>query len=115
MGRASGVSRRRKKKFNYNKNLKKLHKKLITLPKVRCKQIKEAWDTSKSYTRNMVEMGLSDDPNKTIGLREKKPMIRMPTLLFWRFPSFPSFCMASAFTFLHFQVTPSISFPYFCF
>ncbi|KAF8792655.1 Nucleolar protein 16 like protein [Argiope bruennichi] len=70
MGKASGVSRRRRKKYNYNRNLKKLHKKQITLPKVKCKQIKEAWDSSKSYVRNMEDMGLSDDPNKTIGIRE---------------------------------------------
>ncbi|XP_055939540.1 nucleolar protein 16-like [Argiope bruennichi] len=72
MGKASGVSRRRRKKYNYNRNLKKLHKKQITLPKVKCKQIKEAWDSSKSYVRNMEDMGLSDDPNKTIGIRENK-------------------------------------------
>ncbi|KFM75096.1 Nucleolar protein 16, partial [Stegodyphus mimosarum] len=72
MGKASGVSRRRKKKYNYNRNLKKLHKKLITLPKVKCKQLQNAWDPTKSYLRNMKDMGLSDDPNKTITSIKKK-------------------------------------------
>ncbi|KAG8194924.1 hypothetical protein JTE90_021385 [Oedothorax gibbosus] len=84
MGKASGVSRRRKKKFDYNKNLKKLHKKQLTLPNVRCKQLKEAWNSKKSYRKNMEEMGLAADPNKSMPIRdfneEKKKPVKMEVI-----------------------------------
>lgn len=80
MGKASGVSRRRKKKFNYNRNVKKLHKKLLSLPKIKCGQLEKAWDSKKSYLRNMIEIGLSSDPNKTVGKKKKKKAEKMEVI-----------------------------------
>ncbi|XP_015926594.1 nucleolar protein 16 [Parasteatoda tepidariorum] len=77
MGKASGVSRRRKKRYNYKRNVKRLHQKLITMPKVKCKQLQEAWDGKKSYYKNMEEFGLSEDPNKTIGTKVKRKAKKM--------------------------------------
>ncbi|XP_067131400.1 nucleolar protein 16 [Centruroides vittatus] len=75
MGKARGVSRRRRKKYNYNVNKKRLHKKLLKLPDIECSQIRRAWDNKKSILNNMQEMGLSADPNKTLKVPSAKELL----------------------------------------
>ncbi|XP_072178051.1 nucleolar protein 16-like isoform X1 [Diadema setosum] len=57
---------RQRRKFNYNANRRKLWKKRNKLPAIECQPIKEAWDKRKSVNANMLAMGLSSNPNKTL-------------------------------------------------
>lgn len=43
-----------------------MHRKQTNTGDVQCKVIKDAWDHKKSSFRNLREMGLTTDPNKTI-------------------------------------------------
>ncbi|XP_013859524.1 nucleolar protein 16 [Austrofundulus limnaeus] len=60
-------------KFDYNKNRKKLKKKLLKKrkPRIENAQIRNAWDDSKSTSRNLLDMGLSFDPNRTMPVKKK--------------------------------------------
>ncbi|KAK2173769.1 hypothetical protein NP493_850g01034 [Ridgeia piscesae] len=67
-----GKPRKVKKTFNYNKNRRKEWKKQKKLPKIGCKQMKDAWDERRTVEYNLQNMGLSADPNKTLAM--PKPM-----------------------------------------
>ncbi|XP_026748951.1 nucleolar protein 16 [Galleria mellonella] len=56
----------RKKKYLHKLNRKRMHRKQTNTGDVQCKVIKDAWDHKKSSFRNLREMGLTTDPNKTI-------------------------------------------------
>ncbi|XP_013191156.2 nucleolar protein 16 [Amyelois transitella] len=56
----------RKKKYLHKLNRKRMHKKQENTGEVLCKVIKESWDHRKSSYRNLRDMGLATDPNKTI-------------------------------------------------
>ncbi|XP_059049940.1 nucleolar protein 16 [Achroia grisella] len=56
----------RKKKYLHKLNRKRMHRNQTKTGEVQCKVIKEAWDHRKTSFRNLREMGLSIDPNKTI-------------------------------------------------
>ncbi|XP_061607188.1 nucleolar protein 16 [Phyllopteryx taeniolatus] len=76
MPKAKKTSRR--KKFDYKKDRKKLKKKFIKKanPKIENKQIREAWDPSKSTTRNLLDMGLAFDPNRSLPIK-KQSLLRL--------------------------------------
>ncbi|XP_051903173.1 nucleolar protein 16 isoform X1 [Hippocampus zosterae] len=59
--------------FNYNQNRKKLKKKFRKKanPRIENKQIREAWDPSKSLTRNLHDMGLVSDPNRILPIKKE--------------------------------------------
>lgn len=62
------------KSFDYNKDRKKNWKKAKRTPTIKCDEIKKAWDDTKSLKRNMLEMGLSADANKTLKIPKTKIM-----------------------------------------
>ncbi|KAG7217167.1 hypothetical protein INR49_027708 [Caranx melampygus] len=64
----------KRKKFDYNKNRKKLKKKFIKKcnPRIEDSQIRNAWDDRKSMARNLQEMGLAFDPNKSLPIKKQK-------------------------------------------
>ncbi|CAG2164234.1 unnamed protein product [Oppiella nova] len=71
MGKAKGVSRRRKaaksQRFVHKTKLKKQRNKMLKKNvKIECKSIRESWDQKKNMNANMTSMGLSLDPNKTL-------------------------------------------------
>lgn len=65
-------------KFDYNKDRKKGWKKAKGTPEIKCDEIKAAWDSTKSLKKNLAEMGISADPNKTLKLPKNK--FKMGTL-----------------------------------
>ncbi|KAF7249555.1 Nucleolar protein 16 [Varanus komodoensis] len=96
MPKAKGKNRRQK--YNYNVDRKKLnraaHKRAA--PRIKCSQIRHAWDRSKSVAQNLAEMGLAVDPNRAIpipkgiqqvmkmevdGQEPKKKHVRKPYVL----------------------------------
>ncbi|XP_054832774.1 nucleolar protein 16 [Eublepharis macularius] len=66
MPKAKGKSRRQK--YNYNVNRKKLNRafRKRATPRIKCSQIRRAWDRTKSVAQNLAEMGLAVDPNKAV-------------------------------------------------
>ncbi|KAG8128449.1 hypothetical protein E2320_015292, partial [Naja naja] len=60
--------KQRRKKYNYNVDRKKLNRafRKRSAPKIKCAQIRHAWDSTKSVSKNLAEMGLAVDPNKAI-------------------------------------------------
>ncbi|CAL1530975.1 unnamed protein product [Lymnaea stagnalis] len=63
---------KRHQKFNYNKDRKKNWKKAKGTPTIKCDEIKQAWDETKSVKQNLAEMGISADPNKTFKVPRTK-------------------------------------------
>ncbi|XP_066138259.1 nucleolar protein 16 [Euwallacea fornicatus] len=63
---------RRKKVFRHNVNRKRLRNKITNKGNIGCKEVKDAWDSKKSVQVNLATMGLSYDPNQTIGIPKKK-------------------------------------------
>ncbi|XP_056140369.1 nucleolar protein 16 [Lampris incognitus] len=63
----------RRKKFDYNKDRKKLRKqfKKKEAPRIENSQIRHAWDHNKSVFRNMQDMGLAVDPNRTLPIQKQ--------------------------------------------
>lgn len=72
------VKKHKKKKFNYNKNLKKAWKKQKAKKqaKVTDETLKAAWNAHKSIEYNYAELGLSSDPNKTLSIPRTKTIIQ---------------------------------------
>ncbi|KAK9888736.1 hypothetical protein WA026_000962 [Henosepilachna vigintioctopunctata] len=62
---------RRKKKFRYNVNRKRLRNKIHGVGNIKCKEISNEWENHKSVETNLKEMGLSYDPNKTIKIEKR--------------------------------------------
>ncbi|XP_012728868.2 nucleolar protein 16 [Fundulus heteroclitus] len=64
---------KRRKKFDYNTDRKKLKKKFIkkAKPRIEHAQIRNAWDDNKSTARNLQEMGLSLDPNRALPIKKQ--------------------------------------------
>jgi len=60
---------RRKQKFGYHINRKRLDIKLKKLPRINCDAVREAWDEKKSTSHNLLSMGLVADPNADSGFR----------------------------------------------
>lgn len=58
----------KKMRFDYNKDRKKLKKKFLkkSNPRIEHPQIRDAWDSKKSMARNLQEMGLAFDPNRSL-------------------------------------------------
>ncbi|XP_071362149.1 nucleolar protein 16 [Trachinotus anak] len=63
----------KRKKFDYNKDRKKMKKKFIKKynPRIENSQIRNAWDDKKSMNRNLQEMGLAFDPNRTLPIKKQ--------------------------------------------
>ncbi|XP_077182477.1 nucleolar protein 16 [Paroedura picta] len=66
MPKAKGKSRRQK--YNYNVSRKKLNRafRKRATPRIKCSQVRHAWDRTKSVSQNLAEMGLAVDPNKAV-------------------------------------------------
>jgi hypothetical protein len=65
------------RKFNYQKNLKKAWKKLKEKekPKVNAELIQEFWNRNESIQKNYTKLGLSLDPNETLGIPKAKVLL----------------------------------------
>ncbi|KAJ8924831.1 hypothetical protein NQ315_000985 [Exocentrus adspersus] len=63
---------RRRKIYRHNVNRKRLRNKIYSVGNIACKEIKEAWERTKSVETNLKEMGLSYDPNKTLEIPNTK-------------------------------------------
>ncbi|XP_034540305.1 nucleolar protein 16 [Notolabrus celidotus] len=65
---------KRRQKFDYNLDRKKLKKKFIKKcnPRIENRQIRNAWDDKKSTASNLQEMGLSFDPNRSQPIKKQK-------------------------------------------
>ncbi|KAM9349033.1 nucleolar protein 16 [Symphorus nematophorus] len=63
----------KRKTFDYNQNRKKLKKKFIKKynPRIENPQIRNAWDDKKSMARNLQEMGLTFDPNRSLPIKKQ--------------------------------------------
>ncbi|XP_068186782.1 nucleolar protein 16 [Antennarius striatus] len=63
----------RRKKFDYNRDRKKLKKKLLKKhnPRIENAQIRNAWDDRKSMARNLQDMGLTFDPNRSLPIKNQ--------------------------------------------
>jgi len=72
------VKTHRRQKYNYNKNRRRAWKKSKKMPAIECDKIKNAWDSKKSITGNLADMGLSSDPNKTLPIPKAKDMMAGP-------------------------------------
>ncbi|XP_034462693.1 nucleolar protein 16 [Hippoglossus hippoglossus] len=62
----------KRKKFDYNANRKKMKKKFLKKcnPTIDDRQIRNAWDDKKSVVRNLQDMGLAFDPNRTLPIQK---------------------------------------------
>ncbi|XP_045189452.2 nucleolar protein 16-like [Mercenaria mercenaria] len=69
------TKRQARKQYNYSTNRRKEWKKSKKLPDIKCKEIKESWDRRLSVARNLADMGLSANPNKTIHIKSAKELI----------------------------------------
>ncbi|NP_001040236.1 uncharacterized protein LOC692929 [Bombyx mori] len=56
----------RKKKYLHKLNRRRMNRKQKSTGNVQCSIVKEAWNNKKTSARNLREMGLVSDPNKTI-------------------------------------------------
>ncbi|KAM4545924.1 nucleolar protein 16 [Odontesthes bonariensis] len=63
----------KRKKFDYTQDRKKLKKKFLKKcnPRIEHPQIRNAWDDKKSMAKNLLEMGLSSDPNRTLPVKKR--------------------------------------------
>ncbi|XP_031724881.1 nucleolar protein 16 [Anarrhichthys ocellatus] len=63
----------KRKKFDYTQDRKKLKKQTFKKynPRIENTQIRNAWDDNKSTNRNLQEMGLAFDPNRTLPIAKK--------------------------------------------
>lgn len=64
----------KRKKFDYNQDRKKLKKKFLKKynPRIENPQIRNAWDDNKSMARNLQEMGLAFDPNRSLPIKKHR-------------------------------------------
>ncbi|KAL4660037.1 hypothetical protein GN956_G275 [Arapaima gigas] len=67
-------SNKKKSKYQYDVKRKKLKEKFMkkAAPRIECSQIRNAWNDNKTVARNLLEMGLSLDPNSSIPLHRNK-------------------------------------------
>ncbi|KAL4231635.1 Nucleolar protein 16 [Mactra antiquata] len=63
------------KNYNYDINRRKLWAKRKKMPTIECTEIAEAWDRRKSVLKNLTDMGLSYDPNKTLCIKKTKEFL----------------------------------------
>ncbi|XP_028323458.1 nucleolar protein 16 [Gouania willdenowi] len=80
----------KKMRFDYTTDRKKLKKKFIKKnnPRIDNRCIRNAWEDNKSMSRNLQEMGLTFDPNRSLPLRkdtvlrgDKPPVVTKPYVL----------------------------------
>uniref|UniRef100_U5EUY2 Nucleolar protein 16 n=1 Tax=Corethrella appendiculata TaxID=1370023 RepID=U5EUY2_9DIPT len=63
---------RMRKTYMYNVNRKRLNQKINGTGKIKDPIIKQAFENKKSISKNLDEMGLANDPNKSLGLPNNK-------------------------------------------
>ncbi|KAJ9596457.1 hypothetical protein L9F63_012496, partial [Diploptera punctata] len=63
---------KRRKKFRYTVNRKKLRVKHRKLPSIQCLPVKDAWEVTRSVGQNLKDMGLVYDINKSIRIPTAK-------------------------------------------
>ncbi|XP_068600790.1 nucleolar protein 16 isoform X2 [Brachionichthys hirsutus] len=63
----------KRKRFDYNQDRKKLKKKFNkkSNPRIENAQIRNAWDDRKSVSRNLQDMGLAFDPNRSLPIKKQ--------------------------------------------
>lgn len=66
---------KRRKRYRANVNRKRLRNKLGKLPNIKCTEIKQAWEVTKSTRRNLDEMGLAYDANEILKIPNTKQEI----------------------------------------
>lgn len=66
---------KRRKKFRMNVNRKRLRNKLRKLPTIKCKELKDSWEVTKSTRTNLNQMGLSYDPNELLEIASNKKQL----------------------------------------
>ncbi|XP_059475113.1 nucleolar protein 16 [Neocloeon triangulifer] len=71
----------RRKKFRHVVNRKKVNKRKKRMPAISCTAIKEVWDDKSSANVNMNQMGLSTDPNVTLGVPRAKEALASVRLM----------------------------------
>ncbi|XP_063231137.1 nucleolar protein 16 [Bacillus rossius redtenbacheri] len=67
---------KRKKKFRYSVNKKKLKSRRNKLHKIDCEPMKKEWETKKSVIQNLEEMGIVYDPNTTFKIPTTKQLMK---------------------------------------
>lgn len=72
--KAEVLSKKRRQKFGYNVNRKRLNRnaRRKAAPRIECSHIRHAWDQTKSVRQNLAEMGLAMDPNRAVPLLKRK-------------------------------------------
>ncbi|KAM8899477.1 nucleolar protein 16 [Spinachia spinachia] len=62
----------KRKKFDYTQDRKKMKKRSYKKynPRIENSQIRNAWDNKKSTAKNLQEMGLAFDPNRTMPIKK---------------------------------------------
>ncbi|XP_053546051.1 LOW QUALITY PROTEIN: nucleolar protein 16-like [Bombina bombina] len=83
--------KKKRNTFKYNVDRKKLHcqEKKKMAPRIKCDQIRNAWDEKKSVAINLAEMGLAADPNKALPItknmgqasKEKNKFVKKPHVI----------------------------------
>ncbi|XP_003703627.2 nucleolar protein 16 [Megachile rotundata] len=66
---------KRRKKFRMNVNRKRLRNKLRKLPTIKCKELKDSWEVTKSTRTNLNQMGLAYDPNELLEIASNKKQL----------------------------------------
>ncbi|KAG5889943.1 hypothetical protein JTB14_018838 [Gonioctena quinquepunctata] len=67
---------RRRKVYRHNVNRKRMRNKIFSVGSIGCKEVKKGWEKQKSVETNLIEMGLSYDPNKTIKIPNMKKKLK---------------------------------------
>ncbi|XP_067000986.1 nucleolar protein 16 [Anabrus simplex] len=66
---------KRRQKYRFSVNRKRLKNKQRKGPSIQCKEIKDAWTNKKSVRKNMEEMGLIYDPNTALKIPSTKELL----------------------------------------
>ncbi|KAJ8348427.1 hypothetical protein SKAU_G00270160 [Synaphobranchus kaupii] len=63
----------KKKKYDYNKDRKKLKLQFrkAAAPRIECRQLRNAWNDKRSVAQNLKDMGLVFDPNLSLPVRKQ--------------------------------------------
>ncbi|KAG8439322.1 hypothetical protein GDO86_005518 [Hymenochirus boettgeri] len=72
------AKKKRRHTYNYNIDRKKLKRKAKkkSAPRIPCDPIRNAWDNKKCVARNLADMGLAIDPNKSLPIsKNKEPQV----------------------------------------
>jgi len=69
---------RRKQKYQYHVNRRRLNKNQKKLPRIDCDAVRNAWDEKKTIEQNLDSMGLLVDPNAMKEFRKLNSKVNLP-------------------------------------